>query len=417
MTIEYARTEQQYLTPPQGGRGIYTTTDGREPMQLECRFSHKVRQALAHCVQPWPSPNRSSAQGEFITLFERVAQPSARFSPLELRYCLEKVADAYAHERVIDTAQAVSVIGAIYGRIRAALNELPEHPRLLPRRVFIQTQGALRSVLSALSARESNSELQGAFGAPELRVELERYQSPTDARKMSWLSYSQLDFIHSCLSENVLKPTGHTELALSVNLLAEITERLLGKLCLLHGDCLEKINGTRLFIPLEERKAISRPAIEHALLTSTDEECRETLKVGGLMIALGSGVLTCQELKSLGFDVDANTYMMSHGQQIQTGLRILHLIAGLAERDVALLSVLQAYSREALVVDGISPQMLRLCRDMSNLKGPLSSEVFDAPREVFHRCRSLLVQLLSNGSHFVEQDGGIAQIEGVPAPE
>jgi hypothetical protein len=194
--------------------------------------------------------------------------------------------------------------------------------------------------------------------------------------------------------------------AQSVDLLGEITERLTIKLGILHGDRLEHIPGTRLFIP-RERKGISRPAIEHALLTSTDEECRETLRVGALMIALGSGMLTLPELRDFGFSGDCNTFMMSHGQQIQTGLRIVHLIAGLAERDTHLCNVLQAYSRDAFGIEGLDSRVLTACRKMSQLKKALSSEVITAPQEVIHQCRTLLVELLSNGTHLVADDGVI----------
>lgn len=381
-------------------------------MQLECRFSPEVRETLARCVCPWQSPADASTFGTFSSLIDRVQAPSAAFSLLELRNCLEKIIDSYAHESVIDTPQAVAAIGAIYGRVREALNELPEHPRILPRRVFIQTQGALKNILSALRERESNVQIQGSLAAPDLRAELEQYQDPSLAKRMSWLSYAQLDFIHTCLSESALKPTSEMNTAPSVDLLGEITERLTIKLGILHGDRLEHIPGTRLFIP-RERKGISRPAIEHALLTSTDEECRETLRVGALMIALGSGMLTLPELRDFGFNGNCNTFMMSHGQQIQTGLRIVHLIAGLAGRDKRLRDVLQAYSRDALVVEGLDSRVLTACREMNKLKKPLSheeplsSEVITPPPEVIHQCRILLVELLSHGTHHVANDGAI----------
>jgi hypothetical protein len=286
-------------------------------------------------------------------------------------YNAEKIIDAYVHDRKIETTEAVAAIGAIYGRLRAALNELPEHPRLLPRREFIDTQGAVRAVTASLRDRESNAQLEGTLAAPNLRIEMEQYQGASHSRRMSWLSYAQLDFIHTCLSESALQPSGEVPPALFVSLLAEINEKLIDKLAMLHGDGMENIAGTNLFVP-RERKAISRAAIEHALLTSTSEQCHETLKVGALMIAIGGGVLTLQELRELGHNIDCIFFVLSHEEQLQTGLRILKLLPGLTEGDRGLQSVLQAYSRDGLTVEGMGPEALNLCKQIYGHRRDLS---------------------------------------------
>jgi hypothetical protein len=396
MNIEGTRAEQNISTQSIGGRGIYTTTDGRKPMRIQCRFNPQVRETLSQCLGPWHRFEGPRNPGAFVPLAERLREPTAELSLLELRNCLEKVVDAYAHERAINTTQAVGVIGAIYGRMREALNELPEHPRLLPRREFIETQGALEDILTALQERESNLLFGGSRAAADLRAELEQYQGPSRARKMSWLSSAQLDFVHACLSETALSRGAQMKPLSSVGLLSEITEKLIDKLGMLHGDRLENIPGTRLFVP-DERKAISRPAIEHALLTSTEKECRETLKLGALMVALGSGLVSPDEIKQLGFKVNCNTFIMLHDDQIKTGLRILKLIPGLIECDKDIRNVLQAYSREALVVEGFEPDgsILNLSRATYHLWNKLWLAKGQASPKDYVRCKIQLVQLIA----------------------
>jgi hypothetical protein len=412
MSIEVARDNQGTLTVPNSGRGIYTTTDGREPMQLTCRFGPEVSKTLVKCVRPSQLAEGLHAFGTFIPLFEQVGLPSANLSLMDFKHCLEKIIDAYAHDRTIETPEAVAAIGAIYGRVRAALNELPEHPRLLPRREFIDTQGAVRAVTASLGDRESNEQLEGALAAPNLRIEMEQYQGPSHSRRMSWLSYAQLDFIHTCLSESALQPSGEVPPALFVSLLAEINEKLIDKLAMLHGDGMENIAGTNLFVP-RERKAISRAAIEHALLTSTSEQCHETLKVGALMIAIGGGVLTLQELRELGHNIDCNFFVLSHEEQLQTGLRILKLLPGLTEGDRGLQSVLQAYSRDGLTVEGMGPEALNLCKQIYGHRRDLSYNVVEGEAtKGYQQCRNWLVQLISNGTHHIDADGIISQTAG-----
>jgi hypothetical protein len=335
----------------------------------------------------------------------------------------------------------------IFDRVVAELAQFPAHPRLFRFGEFFPSKGIMKLVLDAAEPTATSDEegellksklrysyeWKGAF-APETPGE-DSHAEDAGSRRLGnqsttatgssfssgvkrdesvWqvpaISLSEVTKAFNWVAKLALHSDRSHIARESVSFLCDAVQDVVARLGMMTGDGYERVPGTRLFTKLE--KAISRVMIEHALLTSSPEELLESARAGALMIAIGGGVLTMDNLEALGVmaaddtrAADGNLYGMEHDRQVQSGLRILRLIRQLSNSDEALQGVLRVYNRQEFSVPGAFSGLAESCAMVWQLREVLDVPVWAARPEGFHEFQNHLVQIISNGGAEISKDG------------
>jgi hypothetical protein len=447
---------EERFVPPQPG-GVYVTQDGREPTELSFRLSPDVRKLLGKAF----SRGEVAGLQEAGALLQTAGSSDKRFIPLEVRFahdecqlnaydvnsCLERLSITCSAKDRHQVATAIKGVCEIFDRVVAELEQFPAHPRLFRFGEFFPSKGIIKLVLDAAEQTATSDgagealksklcysyEWKGAF--PQKNPADESHaedagksalgnQATTELNapcktvvkrdgsvwRVPAISLSDVKQAFTWVVSVAQKGEGSHATGESVLFLCHAVQDVLSKLGMMTGDGYERVPGTRLFTKLE--KAISRVMIEHALLTSSPDELLESARAGALMVAIGGGVLTMDNLDALGVraaddahDADGNSYGMEHDRQVQSGLRILRLIRQLSNSDEALQGVLKVYSRQEFSISGAFAGLADSCAKVWQLRDLLDLPVWAVRPEGFQELQNHLAQIISNGRADISEDG------------